>query len=207
MSAWNPFKSVWISPRETVRRIISENPSLHVTLLVCLYGIGQVLGRASMKNLGDRAPLELIIPLALILGPLMGLLSLWIFSHLIRVSGIWLRGIGNREHIKAAMAWGYVPSVFALVLWIPELFLFGVELFTEETPRIDADPLLWNLLGLFLAIEGIFTIWSVILISNSIAEVQGFRSAWRGFGNLLLAIALFLVPLLLIGMVVVLVTR
>ncbi|MCA9133222.1 MAG: hypothetical protein KDA45_08705, partial [Planctomycetales bacterium] len=114
----------------------------------------------------------------------------------IRLSGTWIGGAGNREHIKTAIAWASVPSVFALPLWIPQLLLIGSDMFTTETPRLDAQPML---LIPFLALafaEIVLGVWAFVLLCNTIAEVQGFRSAWRGLGNLILASALIIVPLL-----------
>jgi hypothetical protein len=194
----SPFITIWISPRSTVRRIVAENPDLHVTMLVCLAGVGQTLDRASMRNAGDKLPMTAIIGAACIIGPLVGLLSLWISSHLLRWTGRWIGGTGNRQHIKTAIAWAAVPLVVALPLWVPSLLLFGSDVFTEETPRLDAEPLL---LIPFIAIavaEAVMAIWSLVVLCHTIAEVQGFRSAWSGFGNLLLAGAVIIVPLLLL---------
>ena len=139
-----------------------------------------------------------IVGIACVFGPIGGLVGLWIGSHLIRLSGSWIGGLGNREHIKTAMAWAYVPSVCALPLWIPQLLLFGSDMFTEATPRLEAQP---SLLAPFLAIllaEMVLAIWAFVLLCNTVAEVQGYGSAWRGFGNLLLAVAIIIVPLMMV---------
>jgi hypothetical protein len=203
----NPFGTIWVSPRETVRRIVAENPQLHVMLLTCLAGVGQALDRASMRNAGDKLPLAAIIAVACIIGPLAGLLGLWISSHLIRLTGSWIGGTGNRQHLKTAIAWSGVPAVFSLPLWIPQLLLFGSDLFTKETPRLDAYPILLIPLIAFSLTELALAIWSIVLLCHTIAEVQGFRSAWRGFSNLLLTGAIIVVPLILIIVLIVLFKR
>ena len=198
-----PFRTIWTRPRYTVRRIIAANPELHVALLVCLAGIGKALDRASMRNAGDSVPMALIIGVACVFGPLGGLLSLWIGSHLIRLSGTWIGGTASRQHIQTAIAWASVPVVFALPLWIPLLLLFGSDMFTEQTPRLDAQPLL---LVPFLACalaEIVLGVWAFVLLCNTIAEVQGFRSAWRGLGNIIVAGAVIVVPLVAIALGVV----
>ncbi|QDU94367.1 Yip1 family protein [Lignipirellula cremea] len=193
-----PFRTIWTRPRETVRRIIAVNPELHVVLLACLAGIGETLDRASMRNLGDKMPLAAILGVALVFGPLGGLLSLWVGSHLIRLSGNWMGGAGNRESIKTAIAWASVPAVFALPLWIPAIAFFGSDMFTAATPRLDAQPVLWIPFVAIALVEIVLGVWGFVLLCNTIAEVQGFHSAWAGLGNLILAGALFFVPLLVI---------
>ena len=143
-------------------------------------------------------PIAVIIGIACVLGPLGGLLSLWVSSHLLRWTGRWIGGTANREHLKTAIAWATVPAVFALPLWIPELLLFGSDLFTEETPRLDAQPLLWIPFISLAVVELVLGVWSLVILCHTVAEVQSFRSAWRGLGNVLLAGAVIIVPLLLL---------
>lgn len=198
-----PFRTIWTAPRKTVRRIIAVNPDLHVVLLVCLSGIGQMLDRASMRNAGDSMPMAAILGVACVIGPLGGLFSLWVGSHLIRLSGQWIGGTGDRVHIKTAIAWAAVPSVFALSLWIPQILLFGSDMFTEETPRLDAQPMLLIPFVAIAVTEFVLAVWALVLLCNTIAEVQGFRSAWSGLGNVVLAGAVIVIPLfvILVGMV------
>ena len=46
---------------------------------------------------------------------------------------------------------------------------------------MDAQPGLWTIFFAFQAVEVSRGDWSFFLICNTLAEVQGFRSAWRGF--------------------------
>lgn len=199
----NPLKTIWTSPRETIRRIVSENPELHVVLLTCLSGVGQVLDRASMRDAGDILPVPAIFAVACLLGPLSGLFSLWILSHLCRLAGTWMGGTATREHIKAAIAWASVPVVFSLALWIPQLALFGSELFTAETPGIDSQslPLTVVFVGLGVA-ELVLGVWTIVLLCHTLAEVQGYSSAWRGLGNIVLAIVIVAIPLAMLGITI-----
>jgi len=195
---FKPFKTIWTRPRATIRSIVAADPALHVNLLASLGGIGQVLDRASMRNAGDALPMWGILAVACVVGPLVGLVGLWISSHLIRFSGVWLGGAGLREQIKAAVAWSSVPTVFALALWIPQILLLGSEMFTTETPRLEAQPWLWFLIVAIALTELVLGVWSFVLLCKTVAEVQGYRSAWRGLGNLVLAGMLLFVPLFVI---------
>jgi hypothetical protein len=199
---FHPFKTIWTSPRKTIRRIVATDPTLHVILLACLAGIGSVLDRASMRSQGDKVSVEMILGIAIFVGPLGGLFSLWMFSHLIRISGTWIGGVAPRAHLKAAMAWASVPSIAGLPLWIVSFALMGSELFTSETPLFDARveeyPLFWiPFIGIGL-LEMTLGIWGIVIFCNTIAEVQGFRSAWTGLGNTILAGLLLVVPITII---------
>ena len=191
-----PFVTMWLSPRRTVRHIISVNPELHVLLLICLGGIGGALDRFSTQNAGDDLPMTAILGSAVIFGPLGALFGLWIGSHLIRITGVWMGGIGDRVHIKTAMAWASVPTFFGMLFWIPQIVLLGPDMFTTEMPRVAANPILALPLLVMGIAELILAIWAFILLCNAIAEVQGFRSAWRGFLNLLAAGLLVAIPVI-----------
>lgn len=140
--------------------------------------------------------MPILLALACVLGPIGGLFELWLSSHLVHITGRWIGGTACREHLKTAISWAAVPFIASMLLWIPGLTIIGSEMFANATPRLDSQPLL---LIPFLALglgDLILGSWSVLLLCNTIAEIQGFRSAWRGFGNLLLSFAVILIPLL-----------
>ena len=85
-----PFRSIWFRPRATIRRIVAESPERHVLLLVCGMGIARALDRASLRNMGDNLPLPVLLGIILSAGPLGGMFSVWLGSHLIRLSGEWI---------------------------------------------------------------------------------------------------------------------
>lgn len=195
----NPFRSIWTAPRVTIRWIRAVDPEYQVLLFTCLLGIKESLDRACTRDAGDNLPLAAILGIAMVAGPIGGLISMWISSHLVRLSGSWIGGTANRTEIKAALVWGVFPVIASLPLWGLQLLLFGSEMFTSETPRLDDDP---TLLMLFVGIgfvELVLAVWALVLVSNTLAEVQGFRSAWAGLGNLFLAGAVILVPFLVLA--------
>jgi hypothetical protein len=106
-----------------------------------------------------------------------------------------------------AIAWAAVPTVFSLALWIPGLLLFGSDMFTEATPRLDAQPLLWIPSLAIAVVAGVLGVWSFVLFCHTVAEVQGFRSAWGGFGNILLAGAVIIVPLFVLALIALVLTK
>ncbi len=198
---------IWIHPRRTVRAILDENPDRLVLLLIGLSGIDQTLTNASNRNLGDTLPLAGILAVAILLGPLGGLFGVWIVSHLIVWTGRWLKGAAPAGHVRAALAWGTVPNVFALIVWAGQIGVFGNEMFTKETPRIDAAPVALAAFYLLLFVQMALGIWSTVLACNTVAEAQGFRSAWLGLANLLLAGLVILVPVVALVLLIVALTH
>ena len=191
------FRTMWLQPRVTIRQIVNVNPEYHVNLLIALGGIAESLDRASVKNFGDKYSLGTILASALVLGPIGALIGAWVYAHLIRITGDWLGGRGDYDEIKAALGWSSLPTAVGLALWVPLLALFGLEAFSADTASLRGN------VGLAIAFAGLTTglsvlnLWSFVLFCHAIAEVQHYESAWKGLGNIILAGALFIVPVLL----------
>lgn len=193
----NPWTSIWAKPRATIQQVVDMDPERFVLILAAVSGISQTLDRAVMKSSGDRMEFPVILGVAVILGSLIGIVSLYIAGVLIRWTGKWMGGRGTMQHIRAALAWPNVLVIWTLVLWIPEVVLFGDELFTTETPKMDASSSLLYLYFGFVAIEVIISVWFTIVLLKCLGQVQGF-SAWKSLGNLLLALLAFVIPFVII---------
>jgi len=190
----NPWLAIWTRPRETIQQRIDHDPEAWVLALAAIAGIGQLLNNASSESLGDHLDLLTIFVIAVIGGSLAGIFGLYVGGALLRWTGRWIGGMATQMEIRTAIAWSSVPFIYSMLLWIPELALFGKELFTEATPRIEADPNLFNILLGFLAVEVIIAIWSVIVFLKCLGQVQGF-SAWCALGNSVLAGLLIVIPI------------
>ena len=193
----NPWFSMWLHPRRTIRRIVETNPDRLVLLLAAVGGIVEALINASSDSKGENMSLQAILLTSLIGGPLMGVIGLWLGGALLRWTGGWIGGQADSRRIRATLAWANVPLVWSLLLWIPALLLFGAELFATATPIIDASTMLSGLYMVFSFGIGIVSIWAFVVFLHALGEVQGF-SAWKALGNSILAGLVVLVPLLAI---------
>ena len=193
----NPWFSMWLHPRRTIRQIVETNPERLVLLLATVGGIVEALINASSDSKGENMSLQAILLTALIGGPLMGVIGLWLGGALLRWTGGWIGGQADSRRIRATLAWANVPLVWSLLLWIPALLLFGAELFATATPIIDASTMLSGLYMVFSFGIGIVSIWAFVVFLHALGEVQGF-SAWKALGNSILAGLAVLVPLLAI---------
>ncbi|MEM1294226.1 MAG: Yip1 family protein [Verrucomicrobiota bacterium] len=193
----NPWKSIWGRPKATIRFILATDPGRAVLALAAFSGISQALDRAVMRSAGDVLDISVILGLAVVLGPISGIIGLYIGGALLRWTGSWLRGTAESGDIRAAIAWASVPVVCWMPLWIPQLLLFGKELFTTETPHLDESPvLLAALIGLGI-LEVIVGVWSFILLLHTIGQAHGF-SAWKALGSIFLAFLTVALPLIIL---------
>ena len=193
----NPWFSMWLHPRRTIRQIVATDPDRFVLLLAAVGGIVEALTNATSDSQGDNLSLRTILLTALIAGPLMGIVGLWLGSILLRWTGGWIGGQADSRRIRTALAWANVPLLWSLILWGPALLLFGAELFATATPIIDASTMLSGLYMVFSFGIGTVSIWAFVVFLHALGEVQGF-SAWKALGNSILAGLVVLVPLLAI---------
>jgi len=200
----NPWFSMWARPRRTMRQILDSDPERLVLVLAAIAGVSRALDRASLKSLGDRLPLFGVLIAAIVGGALSGVLLLYLYGLCLRWTGRWFGASGSASAVRAAIAWPNVITAWALLLWIPEVLLFGNELFTTETPILDANPaMLLLLLGFFL-LELVLAIWFVVVFLKCVGEAQGF-SAWKALGNAVVGGLVMIAPFVVLGVVIALV--
>src|SRR3954454_13583425 len=127
LSVENPFLTVWTRPRATIRAIVDIDPTYRVIPLAMAAGVVQALDRAAQRNAGDKLPLAGILVMAFALGPIFGVAVLYIGTALLSWSGRMLGGRAESEEVRAALAWGQVPALASIPIWLIQLGLIGRE--------------------------------------------------------------------------------
>ncbi|MCF6410681.1 Yip1 family protein [Pseudalkalibacillus salsuginis] len=197
-STLNPWFSIWIKPRETMKEIFIFNAG-NVFLLILIGSFVQFLDRASFKSAAD----SLSSPSALIpVGISNTLIGTLIYYFLIPVLLNWvgrkLGGQGTIEKIRYSVAYSFIPFVYSLVIvWVPSFFLFGIENFTTETPRLDSSITLIILIIIFGIIETIIGIWTIFIFLKCLGEAHQF-SAWKALLTTVLSFMVIILPLIII---------
>jgi len=180
------FLTVWLQPRATIRRIVTVDPTYWVVPLAAFGGITQVLSSASRET--PTRSLATILLGAVVGGPLFGVFALYVAAWLTRLTGRWwLHGLATPDELRTALGWANLAHVVALPLWLLATAAFGMALFTESGGELASRSTVYVLFA--GAVVGL-QVWGVAIASAGVAEVQGFRSAWKGFWNILLAVLL-----------------
>jgi hypothetical protein len=198
----NPFRTIWTRPRATIRGIVDTNPTLHVIPLAMIGGAIQSLDNAATRNAGDRLALPAILIMAIAGGSIGGVIGLYVGGWLLQVAGKWLGGRAEPEGVRAAIAWSTVPVVATIPIWLVQLGIAGHEMFTSQTPTLDANPGLWLVLLASFLVETVLGVWAFVLVLKCLGEVQRF-SAWRALGSILLLALVIVVPLLVLALLVI----
>lgn len=188
---------MWLRPRATIQHVIDTAPSRWVIVIAMISGISSALDRAALRESGDVFSVATIFGLAIVLGPIGGIIQLYLFGGLLRWTGSWIQGEAEYEEIRAAIAWSSIPIVWSIWLWVPSVLIFGEELFTSETPMLDADPFLAVQLIAFGFVEFAIGIWAFVIFLLALAQVQRF-SVTRALINVIMAVLIIFLPLFLI---------
>lgn len=201
-SKYRLLLEMWVKPRNTIRYIIQTNPTQFVLIIAMLSGIFQVLGNFAQKGYGDYISLLNMYLISIIAGPVLGLISFYLFGALLNWTGKWIGGTADSEKIRAAYAWGLVPYItLKLVLVIPEILFFGNDIYRSDMTLVLESTLLMVLFVFTVLLEIIGWIWTTIILLKALGEVQGF-SAWKALGNVLLAFLVIFIALFLFILVI-----
>lgn len=122
----NPFFSLWLRPQKTIRDIAQSQPSRHVLIFAALGGLYSALIQGGEFLAKDPSSSTYILSLVIFLGPLFGVISLYLFAALMAWFGRLLGGQGSRRDLRAAIAWSQTPIVVALGFMLVGVAVYGI---------------------------------------------------------------------------------
>jgi hypothetical protein len=194
------FYKLLTSPKEAFKFINDYKFDKHVTLLLFLAGIVQAFDKATSKNLGDSFSLLGLITFCIVIGGLFGWITYYIYAALISWTGKWFEGTADTQSILRILAYSLFPSIFILILLIPQIAIYGNGMFQSDYNTSNTG-VINNIVYFGLLLIGIVLgIWSFVLSIIGISEVQKF-SIWKALFNLLLPLLLFISIILVIALI------
>lgn len=198
----NIFTEIWTSPNKVFRFINERHYDKFVTLLLTFAGISRAFDRAQMKNMGDKMPIILIVGTCVITGLIFGWISYYIYSALISWTGKWLKGEADAKSINRILSYAMIPSIVALVFLIPQIGVYGEEIFKSDGNITSAGWFLNIIVYGSKFIRIILGIWTVVLCVIGISQVQKF-SIGKSILNLLLPAIIIVVPITIILLIII----
>jgi len=194
------FFSIFITPRQTIRRVLSTNSVWNLWAIILSWSIleiaGGLLSDPSLSTGGDWAYL---LGLALSMLVMVGLAAAFFYLNawLVWGSGKMLSGRANFDGVLAAGVWCMAPLVvFAILKVVLLLPVQGyMPLFGEGAITIGLPLWVSAIVGILNYGGLAFGVWGLVSFSRSVAEVQEFKTGVKGFWNVIL-------PWLIIGLIV-----
>lgn len=185
----NPWMSIWVEPRATIRSIITTNPRYGFVLLSAAYGFPVALNFAQNLGLAASIPLWAIIIGALVLCTFLGMIGISVSAWLLKVAGRWIGGKGTFQTVRAAVAWSSVPSFVSSLMWLVLIAIFGSQVFSPQFPETNFFGYQAGVVFLVFLVQTVVSIWGFIILLKALGEVQGF-SAWKALWNVVIPFAI-----------------
>jgi signal peptidase I len=164
----SPWISVWLKPRQTIERILGEQPRRNVLLLGSLGlmsgSVSQLLGLGVDSRIFDWR----VVVGSAIACAIAGLFSLYIAAFIFKWCGRLFRGRASAADLRTVVAWGATPGVLGLAVTV--LLVVGA--------RIGGTGNGAWILTLLRTTVVICGIWSAIVFALMFSRVEGF-GFWR----------------------------
>jgi len=141
--------------------------------LAAAQGIGNFLALYRTEGAGAHNTVAQILANSFAFGAVAGVASLFLMAAIYRRLGTRAGGKSAAGPVIHVLAYGGLPMVFSLAVWVLTALLAGESTFVE-TPRADLEGFLVLLLHLQFVTYLLLLIWSVVLQVMGFSEIQGF---------------------------------
>lgn len=188
-----PWLSLWIRPRQTIQRIVDEDPGRQVLLIAALLGVQMGFSYSMAYSAGDHLSYRNLLLFIAFGAPLLGIALYCAMAYSLGLTARLFGGQAGFRPTLAALSWGNMPAIWALPLWLLPLGELGPQLFTSAKPLIEATPALnLTLLPVLLA-QFLTGLWALYTLMQCVAQVQGIK-VWQAFLSFIFASLLLGAP-------------
>ncbi|MBV1923632.1 MAG: YIP1 family protein [Flavobacteriaceae bacterium] len=193
------LQTIWLKPTQTLKFILEHCPDKFVTGFLILGGVSRAIDRASNKSMGDTMDTWLVLTIAILAGGVFGWVSYYIYAWAMSYTGKWLKGKAESDKFKTILAWSLVPTIASLLLLVPELIIFGDDLFRSEISN-NSDTFIYSYV-FFALLEVLLAIWSIVILVKGISIIQNFTIG-KSILNMFLPGLVILIPIIVIALIV-----
>ncbi|MCH9613634.1 MAG: hypothetical protein SP1CHLAM54_06390 [Chlamydiia bacterium] len=181
------FSSIWVKPKQTLRRIVESAPNAKLWLLSAVYGLHYMFWLGKFFSFSNTLPLWGTIVLAVVLAIPVGYIAFNITAWFIWWIGKLLGGHAPFTHVRAVVAWSNFPNIINIIVWIVLMSAFGSSVFAQGFPgNIHPEGGMLRLLQICMVVQLIISIWILVIMVNGLGEVSMY-SVWMGLLNVILA--------------------
>jgi len=149
-------------------------------LLMSAQGIGNFLALYRTEGAGAHSSVAEILANSAVYGAVAGVASLFLMAIIYRRLGARAGGKSTTSQVIHVLAYGSVPMVASLAIWVLTALLAGEDTFLEA-PRPDAEGFLVLLLHVQFISYVLLLVWSIVLQVMGFSEIQGLATR-KAFG-------------------------
>jgi hypothetical protein len=179
-----PLKDVWLRPRRVFRELAARPVGFADYLLAAAQGVGNFLALYRSQDAGAHTSVAEILVNSFLYGAIAGVASVFLMGLIYGRLGTRAGGKSSTGQVIHVLAYGGVPMLASLLIWVVTALLAGEAAFMEK-PRPDLEVFLALLLHVQFAAYVLLLIWSVVLQVMGFSEIQGLTTR-KSFGVWLL---------------------
>jgi transglutaminase-like putative cysteine protease len=197
----NSWLKCWFRPRQTIVRECNNGSKITFIILICLLGLSSTMDNLVFGLPDKKFPIEWIWVGLIIIGPVSGVINVFLWGWFLSFTGRWLDGTANAWTLRRVVAWSNVPAIAGMLVYMALFFIMGNKLFYENTNILDEGYMFMSFfMGAFLILITI-VMWRVVIHIGMIAEVQGF-TIWRSIANIVVAFLMLAGVIILIVIII-----
>jgi hypothetical protein len=193
-----PLQDVWLRPRRVFRELASQPIGFVDHALGAAQGIVNMLGYCRTQDLGAKFGLGEIFLTAGVTGALVGIATMHIMAAIYARLGSRVGRITTRRQAVHVLAYGAVPMVASLGIWVLTALVAG-EVTFMQAPK-DVDDFVSVLLGMQFLSYVLLLIWSVVLQVMGFSEMLAVSNV-KAFGTWVLGQLIAVLAILLVYVV------
>jgi hypothetical protein len=167
-----PLHDVWLRPRRVFRELASQPIGVPDYLLGAAQGIVGWLALSRAENWGKVESLAEIFGKALVVGSIAGIASLFLMGAIYSRLGTEAGKARSRDRVIHVLAYGSVPMVASLVIWVFTALLAGEATF-EQVPHADVEGFVALLLHAQFFSYLLLQVWGIIIQVMGLSEIRG----------------------------------
>ncbi len=191
----NPFLSVWLHPKQTARYVIEHKTIVYALMLVVIGYIASGFSGFMNSELYPDFSYVWIFLISIILGPILGIIIMFIASGIVFLIGKLLKGTGSFWDVFKASSLSSIPAIFTGPFYILWMFVSPESFFFED--GVSTVAVIVSIIMIVTAI------WSVIILVAAIAEAHQFSIIRSIISLIIPAILLFIFIFGLITIIVI----
>ncbi len=167
-----PLKDVWLRPRRVFRELAARPVGALDYVLAAAQGIVPFLALFRAQSAGAHLSAAQIFGESFLFGPIGGVTGMLVFAAIYGRLGNRAGGTATRTQVIHVLAYGGVPVVASLGIWILTALLAGETTFIES-PRADVEDFVVLLLHAQFIANLLLLLWSIVLQVMGFSEIQG----------------------------------
>jgi len=192
---FNPWRTIWTSPRSTVRMVIADDPTQWLWVLLVIGGMSRIMARMSELPIEGVIATNALLSLVFVGGPLAGLLLVFAYGRILHAILRRFGGVATWVAARTAIVWSLAPGLPSIALWAIMIAGYGPNVLSPAALQKTAGTGRHFILAVDYFVQFGLTMWSLVLEIITLADVHRLNP-WRvllaeiGLGLALLAVAM-----------------